>query len=59
MMLLREMAMSRPRAGNLQGKPEKSHVKKQVSAQRLMGSLKRKVQKLAWYKLHIKKNDDH
>lgn len=44
------MVISRPGAGNLQGKPEKSHVKKLVGAQRLMGSLKRKVQKLAWYK---------
>lgn len=53
------MTISRPRAGNLQGKTEKSHVKRQVSAQRLMGSLKRKIEKLSWDKLHIKKNDDN
>lgn len=55
----RGMAVAKPRAGNLQSKPEKSHVKKQVNAQRLMGSLTRKVQKLAWDKLHVKKNDDY
>lgn len=53
------MANSRPRAGNLQGKPEKSHVKKQVHVQRLMGSLKRKIQKLAWDKLDIRKSDNN
>lgn len=53
------MIIARPRTGNLQGKSEKCRVTIAVSAQRQMGSLKRKIQKLAWDKLHITRNDDN